>query len=75
LDIAYGQQGEVREDLIGDALRAEKFIENIMEIHLQVQETLQKTQHKYKARHEQHIIEKSFKVGDKLWLQLNKERL
>ena len=28
LDIAYGQQG-VREDLTGDALRAEKFIEKI----------------------------------------------
>jgi len=26
LDIAYGKQGGVREDLIGDALRAENFI-------------------------------------------------
>ena len=29
---------------------------------------------KYKARHDQHITEKSFKVGDIVWLQLNKER-
>jgi len=29
LDISYGQQGGVREDLTGDALRDEKFIEKI----------------------------------------------
>ena len=32
-------------------------------------------QEKYKARHDQHKTEKSLKVGDKAWLQLNKERL
>jgi hypothetical protein len=73
--LGYGQQGGVREDLTGDALRAEKFIEKIRQIHLQVQETLQKSQEKYKARHDQHRTEKSFKVGDRVWLQLNKERL
>jgi len=35
LDIPYGQQG-VREDLIGDALREDKFIIEIRNIHLQV---------------------------------------
>ena len=30
---------------------------------------------KYKPRHDQHRTEKSFKVGDKVWVQLNKERL
>lgn len=64
LDIAYGKQ-VVREDIIGDDLRDEKIIEKIRKIHLQVHETLQKSQHKYKARHDQHRIEKSFKVGDK----------
>ena len=39
LDIAYGQQGGVKEYLIGDHLRAENFRENIMYIHLQVKET------------------------------------
>ena len=56
-------------------MRAENFIEKIRHIHLQVQETLQKSQVKYKARHDEHIIEKTFKVGDRVWLQLNKERL
>jgi hypothetical protein len=70
LDIAYGKQGGVREDLTGDALRAEFFIEKIRKIHIQVQETLQKSQEKYKARHDQHRKEKSFKVGDKVWLQV-----
>jgi hypothetical protein len=36
---------------------------------------LKNSQEKYKARHDQHIKEKSFKVGDRVWLQLNKERL
>ena len=43
LDISYGQQGGVREDLTRDALMAENFIEKIGQIHLQVQETLQNT--------------------------------
>jgi hypothetical protein len=56
----------VREDLTRDALRAEKFVEKIRQIHLQVQETLKKSQKKYKARHDQRKIENSFKVGDSL---------
>jgi hypothetical protein len=56
-------------------LKEEKFVENIRQIHLQVQEMLKKSQEKYKARHDQHRTEKSFKVGDRVWLQLNKERL
>jgi hypothetical protein len=28
-DIVYGQQGGVRENIIGEALRAKKFVENI----------------------------------------------
>jgi hypothetical protein len=58
----------VREDLIGDALKEEKCVEKIREIHLQVHETLNKSQEKYKARHYQHRTEKTFKVGDKVWL-------
>jgi len=30
---------------------------------------------KYKARHDQPRTEKSFKLGDRVWLQLNKKRL
>ena len=36
---------------------------------------MQKSQEKYKAKHGQHKIDKLFKVGDRVWLQLNKERL
>jgi len=30
---------------------------------------------KYKVRHDQHRTEKFFKLADRVWLQLNKERL
>ena len=75
LDVVYGQQGGVRKDLTRDALRAEKIVEKIRKKYFQVQETFKKSQEKYKARHAQHKTEKSFKVGDRFWLQLNKERL
>jgi hypothetical protein len=37
VDVVYGQQGGVREDLIGDALKVEKYVEKIRQIHLQKQ--------------------------------------
>ena len=52
LDILYGQQRGVREYLTGDALMTEKIIDKIRQIHLQVQETLQKSQEKYNAMHD-----------------------
>ena len=75
LDVVYGLQGAVREDLIGDALKEEKNVEKVRHINLQVQETLKKSQEKYKARHDQHRTKRTFRVGDIVWLQLNKERL
>lgn len=36
---------------------------------------LKKSYEKYKIRHDQHIIEKSFRVGDIVWFQVNKEIL
>jgi len=33
------------------------------------------SQVKYRTRNDQHRTKKSFKAGDKVWLQLNKERL
>ena len=33
-DIGYGKQEGVKEDLIGDALRVENFIEKFMKIHI-----------------------------------------
>ena len=65
----------MREDITGEVLKAEKFVENIRQIHLKVHKTLKKSQERYKTRHDQYITKKSFKVGDKVWLQLNKESL
>jgi hypothetical protein len=42
LDALYGQQ-EVIEDIIGDALKVENFVENIRYLHVQVQEALKKS--------------------------------
>jgi len=53
----------------------EKFVENIIKIHFQVHERLNKPHKKYKERHDQHRRKKTFKVGYKFWLHLNKERL
>lgn len=75
LDIIYGKKVGVREDLTRDTLRAKKFIEKITQIHLQVQETLHKLHDKCKGRHEQHRTKKSFMAGDRVQIQLNKERL
>jgi hypothetical protein len=74
LDVVYGQQGE-REYTMGEALKEEKFVENIRQVHFLVDETLKKSQEKYKDGHNQHRIEKSFKVGDNVWLRLNNKRL
>jgi hypothetical protein len=46
LDVVYRQQGGVREDLTGDALKEENIVEKIRKIHLQVQKTLNKSQKK-----------------------------
>lgn len=48
------------------ALKAKIFIDEIKYIHLQVQGTLKKSLEKCKARHDQHIIEKTFKLGDQV---------
>ena len=47
-----------------DVEKETKFIEQIQEIHQAVQEQLEKSQAKYKARHDKHQIEHSFNVGD-----------
>jgi len=40
-----------------------------------VQEQLERSQAKYKARHDKHRIENSFQVGDHVWLYINKDRM
>ena len=46
-----------------------------IQIHFHVHETLKKSQEKYNEMHDQHRVEKTFKVGDRVWLHLTKERL
>jgi hypothetical protein len=36
---------------------------------------LEKSQAKYKTRHEKHRVDHSFQVGDEVWLYISKERL
>ena len=68
-------KGELREDTPSEVVRVENFIDNIRQINLQVQEELKKLNEKYKERHDQLRVKKTFKVGDKLWLHLNTQRL
>jgi hypothetical protein len=58
-----------------EADKATRFIEWIQHIHQQVQDILQKSNDKYKQRHDQHRVPHKFQVGDKVWLHLQKERL
>jgi hypothetical protein len=55
--------------------KATWFIEWIQHIHQQVQDILQKSNDKYKQRHDQHQIPHKFQTSDKVWLHLHKEHL
>ena len=56
-------------------IKNKKNVEKIEQIHLQVQETRNKSYKKYKVRHDQYRTNKTFRVGDIVWLQLDNERL
>jgi hypothetical protein len=58
-----------------EADKATRFIERIQHICQQGQDILQKSNAKYKKRHDQHRVPHKFQVGDKVWLHLKKERL
>ena len=49
------------------------FIERIQLIHQQVQEQLEKSQGKYKERHDKHRVDHKFQEGDEIWLHISKE--
>jgi glucosamine 6-phosphate synthetase-like amidotransferase/phosphosugar isomerase protein len=49
-----------------DIDRAKKFIKQIQSIHQVVQEKLEKSQAKYKTRHDKHRVDHSFQVGDEV---------
>ena len=58
-----------------DIEKSKKFIERIQLIHQTVQDQLEKSQGKYKARHDKRHVDHEFEFGDKFWLQISKERL
>jgi hypothetical protein len=74
LDVVYVQQGGVREELTRDEFKEEIYFEKIRHIHLQVEEMLKKSQEKYKFIHDHYKENRTFRVGERAWLQLNKER-
>ena len=73
LDFAFSKVIEV--DGHSDADKATKFIEQIQEIHQAVQEQVERSQAKYKARHDEHRMEHNFQVGDQVWLYINKDKM
>jgi hypothetical protein len=73
LDFIFGK--DIAIDGQYDIDRVEKFIEQIQSIHQVVQEQLEKSQAKYKTRHDKHRVDHSFQVGDEVWLYISKERL
>ena len=73
LDFFFGKDTMVARH--SDVDKATRFIEQIQEIHQVVQEQLEKSQAKYKARHDKHRMEHSFQVGDQVWLYISKDRM
>jgi hypothetical protein len=73
LDFIFGK--DISIDGQYDIDRAENFIEQIQSIHQVVQEQLEKSQAKYKMRHDKHHVDHSFQVGDEVWIYISKERL
>ena len=58
-----------------DIDKARSFIERIQQIHQQIQEQLEKSQGKYKERHDKHRVDHKFQEGDEVWLYISKERM
>lgn len=73
MDFVFGKDTIVEGH--SDVDRATRFIEQIQEIHQAVQEQLEKSQAKYKARHDKHQMEHSFHVGDQVSLYISKDRM
>ena len=52
--------------------KAKKFIEQIQLINQTVQDQFEKSQGKYKARHNKNRVDHKFQVGEKVWLHISK---
>ena len=73
MDFVFSHEAE--EDGYDNADKAMKFIQKIQKVHEAVKEHLEKSQAKYKMRHDKHRVDHHFKVGDQVWLYISKERL
>jgi len=73
LDFIFGK--DVAIDGHSDIDKSRSFIEKIQLVHQRVQEQLEKSQGKYKARRDKHQVDHKFQVGDEFWLHIIKERL
>ncbi|XP_059070907.1 uncharacterized protein LOC131861613 [Cryptomeria japonica] len=63
------------EDGRHDAKKALQFIQKVQAVHQEVEAQLEKSQAKYKARHDKHCIDHHFQVGNRVWLHISKERM
>jgi hypothetical protein len=71
MDFSFGEAS--KEDGQDDTDKVERFIQRIQQVHQAVQEQLEKSQAKYKARHDKHQVDHQFQVGDQVWLHINKD--
>jgi hypothetical protein len=55
--------------------KAKTFIEQVHFAHQTIQEHLEKSQAKYKSRHDKNHVDHKFQVGDEVCLYISKERL
>ena len=67
-----GKKGVAIDD---DMDKAKKFIEQFQMVPQTVQDQLEKSQGKYKERHDKHRQDHKFQGGDEVFLHINKERL
>lgn len=58
-----------------DKDKDQQFIQQIQMIHQEVQEQLEKSQARYKARHDKHQVDHQFQVGNKVWFHISKDRM
>ena len=73
MDFVFGEEDKV--DGRDDSRKAVKFIQRIQQINEAVWDYLEKSQAKYKLRHDKHRVDHHFHVGDQVWLYINKDRL
>ena len=72
MDFSFGKDAV---DGHHDANKSLMFIQRIQAVQQEFQEQLEKSQAKYKARHDKYRIDHQFQVGDRVLLHITKERM